>query len=149
MNHYEILYLFPAKYTEEELKPQIEKVLALLYKYGAKLTFNELMGRRKLAYPIKNFYTGYYYVCEFDLEPTNLQKLENELRMTPEILRHQILAKETVGSGVAAELKIETPLPIRTEAPAPRKIETPPAPTVMNIDELDKKLEEILEEKIS
>jgi small subunit ribosomal protein S6 len=148
MKHYEMLYLFPAKYTEEELSPLIEKVQGLLLKYEAEITFNQLLGRRKLAYPINKFYTGYYYVCEFDMAPENLQKIEKELRLAPEVLRHQIISKDKVSTGLPENLTRETPLVPLTEETTP--VAPPKAKPAANISltDLDKKIEEILDEKI-
>jgi ribosomal protein S6 len=53
-NHYELLYLVPASYTEEELLPIKDNVAELIKKFGGRITLEDSLGKKKLAvYPIK------------------------------------------------------------------------------------------------
>jgi ribosomal protein S6 len=59
-NHYELLYLVPANYTEEELVPIKEKVKELIKKFKGEVTFEDTIGKKKLAYPVAKNTQGYY-----------------------------------------------------------------------------------------
>ena len=65
--HYELLFIVPNKYTEEELKPILAKVRGVVEKNGGSITYNEEWGNKKMAYRIKGFTHGYYNLFEFDL----------------------------------------------------------------------------------
>src|SRR3989338_10036480 len=91
MNHYEILYLASASYTESELTPIQDKVKEFIKKYQGQITLEENLGKKKLAYPIKQNYQGYYLLYEFDLPGENLKQLDRSLRLTQDILRHIIV----------------------------------------------------------
>lgn len=93
--HYELLYIVPNKYTEDELKPIIEKINKIITDNKGKITYSEKWGNKKLAYPIKHFTHGYYNLVEFDTEGKNLAEIDKVLRMSDEILRHQIITKQS------------------------------------------------------
>lgn len=89
--HYELLYIIPNKYTEKEIEPIVKKVQDFITNNGGKITFEEAWGNKKLAYPIKHFTHGYYNLIEFDLEGRQLAEVEKLIRMSSEIIRHQIV----------------------------------------------------------
>jgi len=92
--HYELLYIISNKYTEEETGPIIEKVNKIIERNEGKITHQEEWGKKKLAYDIENFSHGYYALVEYDLPGKNASKVNKELEMSNEILRHQIVAKK-------------------------------------------------------
>lgn len=91
--HYELLYLISNKFSEEEVKPIMEKVNAVIAANQGKITGSEELGKKRLAYPIKGFRFGYYNLVEFDMAGINLAKVERSLKLMDEILRQQIVVK--------------------------------------------------------
>lgn len=102
--HYELLYLVSNKYSEAELEPIKTKVNKLIENHGGEITYSETMGKRRLAYAIKGFRYGYYELVEFDLAGSELIKLEKDLKLDHEILRHQVVKKIKL---TAEEIKAE------------------------------------------
>jgi len=92
--HYEVLYIISNKYSENEVKPIVEKVNKIIADHGGKITFNQDWGKKRLIYPIKSFHFGYYSLAEFDLDGPLLAQVDKDLRMMNEILRHQIVVKK-------------------------------------------------------
>ena len=160
MNHYEIMYIVPLKAGAEESTATQDKVRAMLQAEGTKITLEDAMGKKKLAYPIEHIRHGSYVVIECDLEPELVKKVSDWLRLSSEILRFQIIAK-----------KLKTPEQLAREKAFQEKlarmhaqtaVETKPEPEVVTVkpitkdtnktkiqlDELDKKLEQILEEEV-
>lgn len=146
VNKYELLYIISSQYAEDELSPITEKVKKMLEKYGAKIAKGENLGKKKLAYPIKKFFQGYYMLNEFELEGKNVDILNTQLKLSDEILRHIIVKNPP-------KMEIR---PLLTK----KKVETPKAPenTVetdkikkedetekIKLEDLDKKLDEILD----
>ena len=80
-NHYELLYLISGAYTEEELATIKEKVKNLIAKFEGQITFEDSFGKKKLAYPIKKAFHGYYLLYEFDLDGERLKDLSNGLKL--------------------------------------------------------------------
>lgn len=93
MNHYELLYIIPAKYTEEEIKPIQDTLKKLVEDRGGETVFHGLIGRRKLTYPIKKMYHGYFVTHEFTMDPDVMTIVKEELRVHPEILRYQLVLR--------------------------------------------------------
>ena len=91
--HYELLYLISNKFSEDEVKPIMEKVSGFITAGQGKITLSQELGKKRLAYPIKGFRFGYYNLVEFDMEGKNLAKLDRSLRLMDEILRQQIVIK--------------------------------------------------------
>lgn len=148
-NHYELLYLVGASYTEEELLPIKEKVKQLIKKYAGEITLEDNFGKKKLAYPVKGNYQGYYLLYEFDLDGAKLKELNQNLKLTNEILRHVIVKKklETPSLLKTTEEKLKTAERIekegKIEIEKERKVE--PEKGKIRLEDLDKKLDEILE----
>jgi small subunit ribosomal protein S6 len=48
-------------------------------------------GRKKLAYPIKNYTEGNYVLTLFKMDPKLTAELESSLELSEEILRHLLV----------------------------------------------------------
>ena len=93
MQHYETLFLVPGTYTEEEYPQIIKKIKDLIQKTGGQITHEKDLGRRKLAYTIKQNTHGYYYLVEMDLDSKELRPFDGTIKLMNEILRHQTVKK--------------------------------------------------------
>jgi len=151
---YELLYIIPAQYTDEEIGGTVEKVTKILEDTGVKITRNENLGKLKLAYPIKHVRHGFYVLVEFEADAEKIRRLERELRLMPEVLRHQTirLERKLKEGEEKKEIKmISYEAPGREEekpAPRPREEKRVAPKKKVNLEELDKKLDEILESDV-
>ncbi|MCV3545083.1 30S ribosomal protein S6 [Campylobacter lari] len=94
MRHYEVLFILKSTLTEEEVSAKLEFVKEVLTKNGAEIESVVPMGTRKLAYKIKKYERGTYFVIYFKA-PTNLiAELERVLRITEEVIRFLIVKYE-------------------------------------------------------
>ncbi|EAL5902096.1 30S ribosomal protein S6 [Campylobacter lari] len=94
MRHYEVLFILKPTLTEEEVSAKLEFVKEVLKKNGAEIESVVPMGTRKLAYKIKKYERGTYFVIYFKA-PTNLiAELERVLRITEEVIRFLIVKYE-------------------------------------------------------
>lgn len=93
--HYELLYIISNKFTEDEAKAIAAKIEAVVVSNEGIVTYREDWGKKKLAYPIDHFAFGYYIYIEFDVEGTKLAKIERSVRLMHEVIRHQIVARQT------------------------------------------------------
>ena len=94
LEHYEMLYIIPNKFTEDEAVKINEKVKKIIKDKEGNITFSEEWGKKRLAYPIEHFNHGYYNLVEFDLDKEKFNLLDKALRMTNEVLRFQIIKKK-------------------------------------------------------
>ena len=142
MKHYELLYIIPGKYTEEEMEGISGKISEIVKKHGGEITSTDNLGSKKLAYPIANTQVGNYLVIEFNSEQEKIKELGGELKLTPEILRFGITIKKlkTQAEIDAAKVRKEK----MAQKQKAEEVKAEPAPKV-SLEELDKKLGEILE----
>jgi small subunit ribosomal protein S6 len=173
--HYELTYIVSIKFIDDELQKVNSSVLELLKANKAEITKESVFGKQKLAYPINHIHQGTYMVMEFDLETENLKDVDTKIKLMPEILRHLIIKKKVKTADeiehekkmkekleVAAqeiEKKEEETVKQKVEASekaqakpieAVKKVEKPAKKdaTVKSLDDLDKKLDEILKDDI-
>ncbi len=169
--HYELLYLIPNTYTNTELEGIIKKITERIEK-DTTITLNQDLGKKRLAYPIKHLTHGSYVVVEFDAQPKIIKELNNDLRLMDEVLRHLIIEKRKRSEEELQEEKkrrAETDRKIseaQEEATAKKpsdpkkettKVQATPeqikkeastdAEKKITIEELDDKLDELLEGK--
>lgn len=172
---YELLYLIPARLTDEEAGAVETKVSAVLTKYGATVESVKRLGKLRLAYPIKREHYGYYVLVHFSSETNALAKIEEALRITADVMRFLVLHADEVGMDQKydlvefAEVNIETKEDrarrrdrremkpkdhmaeglkegVAAMAAEPEPFSTP-KPT-MSIEELEKKIETALSEDV-
>lgn len=104
-SRYELLFIVANNYTEEEAKTIVTKVESILTENGAKIAYREFWGKKKLAYVIKQNHYGYYNLCEFDAEREIIAKLDRTLRLSHEVLRHQIISIAAISDEERAKIK--------------------------------------------
>ncbi len=88
-----MLYIIPNRFTEDEAGAIDGKVRKIIADKGGEINYGEDWGKKKLAYAIKGFNSGYYKLLEFDLWGKDLKEMDNSLKLSFEVLRHQIIRK--------------------------------------------------------
>lgn len=163
MNKYELLYIVPTQYTDAEVGEIQGRVQAQLEKLGAKILRNEMIGKIRLAYIIKKARHGSYVLVHFDAEPSVIKDFNRSLELNDEIIRHTLLTREPGAENKKFELtayvpplsdegkRVEQKPALVREKPAHVEAAVPmdAAEANMSIEELDKKLDEILEDDMS
>ena len=86
-NRYETVFIITPVLSDEQTKDVIKKYKDLLKDKGAKITHEENWGMRKLAYPIQKKSTGFYYLMEFDADPSAILPFETEFRRDERVIR--------------------------------------------------------------
>jgi ribosomal protein S6 len=98
MNEYELMYIVPTSYTDEELGTIEKNVAAILAKSQATITKTTRLGKLRFAYPIKHELFGHYILVRFQAEPSAISPINEGLRLNQkEVLRHLIVKGDEVG----------------------------------------------------
>lgn len=95
MRNYEIMIIVKPTLNEDETKDVIQKFSNVLTDNEAKIVEAKEMGQRELAYEIKKFRTGYYYVI--DVQASNdkaIKEFDRLALINNDIIRHLITKKE-------------------------------------------------------
>ncbi len=184
MQQYELLFVLPGTLTEAEVVPVVDAVKTAVVEKGGTVKSMDDMGKSRLAYPMNHIRYGYFRLCRFDAEPTQMPLIEQKLRLNNDLLR--ILLKKQ-GKGAVAPVQFVSPISSvereqpreqesvgmepRKEAPMPEmhvaKEAAPVAEThsassprpelgtkagqakKIQLEDIDKKLDEILEKDIA
>lgn len=171
---YELCALFSGAATPDEIDEMAKQVEALLAAAGAEIKFSHSLGRKKLAFKIKGNTHGEYRSWLFSADTAGIPELNKKLQLGNFVARHLItvLDEKTIAKRIqkAAEAKApkreipeeqltaieDEPIEIEPAAPAiveeaPR-VSEPEAPArpakekaKVSLEDLDKKLDEILE----
>lgn len=149
--HYEILFVVSNKFTEDEAEAINQEVKKNIEGKGGKITYSENWGKKKMAYPIQGFNHGYYHLYEFDIKGEKIEKLDQEFKMSRDIIRHMIVVKEF---RTAEEIKEEKKKSLEKavkqnekeeEVAENKKSEEKKDKDKVNLEDLDEKLDKILE----
>lgn len=141
---YELFYIIPAKYTDDEVQGVTSRVTSLLEKNGATVVTANALGKQKLAYPIKKFRFGHEFLIDFNADKAALLPIQGELRIDSSITRFMLSHKSTKAKKLNLE---ERP---RTREQKPQAEARAPKAQVPAISEeqLEKRIEEVLEEPV-
>jgi small subunit ribosomal protein S6 len=93
-NDYELVVVLTPELTDDNLTAGIERVQQAISARGGEILDVNNWGRRRLAYPIKRHLEGTYFVTQLKMDPAQVVDLENNLRISEEVLRHLIVRKD-------------------------------------------------------
>lgn len=145
---YELLYIVPAIYAEDELKKVTAKIDGVLKAEGAEIVKSEIAAKLRLAYPIKRHTAGYYILVNFNAPAEEIKKINRALQLEHDVLRFLIVKP----SGAPAAVKMTEFVavdPSERRRPAPR-VERPREreKEKVKLEDIDKQLETLLKKDI-
>jgi len=94
---YEVLYIIPATFTDEDVGNVEGNVKALLEKHGATIDSTTRLGKFRFAYPIKHVRHGHYVRMRITADTSSVAAIDAALRISNEVLRYLILRAEEAG----------------------------------------------------
>lgn len=165
--HYELVTIVSPQLSETEVAKVQETLRSLATAAGATITKEDPIEKRKLAYPVKHEQFAYIIRVELDTEPSAAPTIHNRASMAEHVLRSELftkrvktaeelaheakirerMARERAEQGTQEVRRAYTPAPAPASAAAtasaPLSAPTPAQP--IDIAELDKKLDELLD----
>lgn len=93
MNQYETIFIMNNQIAKEEQKTVIERITNYIKENG-KIVKEDDIGARKLAYEIKKQKEGYYYLVEFEANPSVIDELQRIYRITDTVLKFITIRKD-------------------------------------------------------
>ncbi len=154
MKHYELFYLVSAQVPENQLDGVQSEIAKMVVDAGGAITRTETWGRKRLAYSIDKEWNGFYLLQELDVEPEKIKELDKKLKLHKQVLRHLLLTKKPISEREKASqeraMQRAQSRAIKEQA-AERAKDNIPKDTdasKIRLDELDKKLDELLDHDI-
>ncbi len=91
MNKYEMTLVVSASIDEEERNAAFDKVRGYITKNGGNINDPGTPEKKKLAYEIQKMDEGWYAFIKFEADPEAPALIEQEIRITSNILRFLIV----------------------------------------------------------
>jgi small subunit ribosomal protein S6 len=89
--NYEMMYILRPDLAEEQVNQTIEKYRTFLSDQGAENITIQNRGKRRLAYPIKNFLDGVYIQMNYKADGQQVAPIERSMRLSEEVIRYLTL----------------------------------------------------------
>lgn len=91
MRYYEAIFIAQPNLEQDELVKLIEETKGMLDKRGGELLYEEMMGKKRLAYPIQKQRFGTYVLLQFRGDGAGNARLNQDLDLKDNILAHMIV----------------------------------------------------------
>ena len=87
MNKYELAVVVSAKIEDDERAQVIEKVKALVERFGGQISDVDEWGKKRLAYEIQKMKEAYYYFNHFESDAETPSEIEQRIRIMDNVIR--------------------------------------------------------------
>lgn len=94
MSKYELAVVVSAKLEDDARAEVIEKVKALVTRFGGNITDVDEWGKKRLAYEIQKMKEAYYYFIHFESETTTPGDIEERIRIMDGVIRYLCVKQE-------------------------------------------------------
>ena len=95
MRKYEIMFIVRPTIGEDELETAVKSFSDILTSNGATITESKDMGQKELAYEIKKFKSGYYYLINLEAKDDKaIKEFDRLASISNDIVRHLITKVE-------------------------------------------------------
>lgn len=94
MNKYELAVVVSAKIEDDERAEVLNKVKALVERFGGQITNVDEWGKKRLAYDVQKMKEAFYYFIKFDAESTVPAEIESRIRIMDNVVRYLCVKDE-------------------------------------------------------
>lgn len=94
MSKYELAVVVSAKLEDDARAEVIEKVKALVTRFGGNITDVDEWGKKRLAYEIQKMKEAYYYFIHFESETRTPGEIEERIRIMDGVIRYLCVKQE-------------------------------------------------------
>ena len=94
MSKYELAVVVSAKLEDDARAEVIEKVKALVTRFGGNITDVDEWGKKRLAQEIQKMKEAYYYFIHFESETTTPGEIEERIRIMDGVIRYLCVKQE-------------------------------------------------------
>ena len=94
MNKYEIMFVVRPDMEEAEIRKTAESMKKVLTDAKANILEDKPMGQRELAYEVRKFNTGYYFLLVVEATPEAEEEFKRVARINESLLRHIVVKVE-------------------------------------------------------
>jgi len=88
---YELMLVLNADQSDDTIQKHIDSIKKLITDQGGEIFFEDVWGRRDLAYKIKKEEIGYYIVMNFTINGEKLKEIDDHMRIDLKLLRYLLI----------------------------------------------------------
>ncbi len=92
MRKYELVCVIQPDLDDNALNGVLEKVQGWIGEAGGSVDKVEMWGKRRMAYPIRKQFDGYYVLMNIALAPKATAGLQRNLRFLEPVMRHMLVS---------------------------------------------------------
>jgi small subunit ribosomal protein S6 len=141
MPKYELMYILSSAVSDNDVPQISSEVDRFITDEGGKILTQEMLGKKKLAYPIKKTRNGFYVLETLDLDGTKLQALDNKLRSMEPIIRYLVINVEDQERRAAKDRRIQEKMRASRKLPKPEVVGSQ---VKLSETELEEKIEQAI-----
>ena len=134
LKQYETVFIATPVLSEQQMKEAVAKYTKLIQDNGGEVVYEEDWGLRQLAYPIQHKTSGFYYLIQFQADPSFVEILETQYFRDERIIRFLTVAldkdaveyaerrrqnRNKAAAAPAEEPKVEVPVVEESEVEEP------------------------------
>jgi len=94
MKRYEGIFLLKPDLTSDVLDKVLHQVQDIIGKNNGSMDEIKDWGKQRLAYPIRKYKEGIYYLMNFSIDPNAISKIKQSFRINESILRVLIVSNK-------------------------------------------------------
>lgn len=92
MKNYEIMFIVRPDLDENTLKNTVKELEKIFTDHKATITLSKELGQKELAYEIKKFKSGYYYLYNIETsDDSAINEFNRIARINENVIRHLVL----------------------------------------------------------
>lgn len=146
MPKYELMYILSSAVSDNDAPAVASELDKYIADEGGKLISSEMLGKKKLAYPIKKTRNGFYILRTFNIEGAKIQGIENKIKSQDAIIRFIIVNLDEQDRRAVRDREVQEKMKLNRK---PRPTESQPdsdkAPINLSETELEQKIEKALD----
>jgi small subunit ribosomal protein S6 len=144
MPKYELMYILSSAVSDVDVPTVSSELDKFLTDNGATILSQEMLGKKKLAYPIKKTRNGFYVLQTFEMEGRKLQSLDNKMRSMEPIIRYLVVNLEDQERRAVKDKTVQDKMKANRKPQTP-KPESAPAEVKLSESELEQQIAKALE----
>ena len=94
MNKYELALVVNAKIEDDARAEAVERMKALIERFGGVITNVDEWGKKRLAYEIQKMKEGFYYFIQFESDSVCPNEVEAHVRIMEPVIRYLCVKQE-------------------------------------------------------
>ena len=123
MRYYEIIYIANPNLEDEDLSRLVGVTKDILKKRSGELLYDEVMGKKRLAYPVEKQRYGTYILLQFKGDGLGNVQLNRDLELNEDILAHMIV---TIDEEDVRQAKVEAVVEVVADREEPKADDATP-----------------------